>query len=64
MIKCLVSYASESGFGNVVFNISSFPIDENDVEEMLKQISERTGREQDEIAILNIVRLGVNDGNI
>lgn len=64
MIKCLVSYAFESGFGHVVFNISSFPIDENDIEEIIKQISEETGVEQDKIAILNIVRLGVNDGNI
>lgn len=64
MIKCLVSYASESEFGNVVFNISSFPIDENDIVEMLKQISKQTGVEQDKIAILNIVRLGVTDGNI
>lgn len=61
MIKCLVSYAFEGGFGHVIFNISSFPIDENDIVEMIKQISEQTEREQDKIAILNIVKLGGKD---
>lgn len=61
MIKCLVSYAFEGGFGHVVFNISSFPIDENDIVEMIKQISKQEGIEQDEIVILNIVRLGGKD---
>lgn len=64
MIKCLVSYAFEGGFWHVVFNISSFPNDENDIIEMIKQISKQTGVEQDKIAILNIVGLGGNDGNI
>lgn len=61
MIKCLVSYAFEGGFGHVVFNISSFPNDENDIEEIIKQISKQEEIEQDKIAILNIVKLGGKD---
>ena len=61
MIKYLVSYAFEGGFGHIVFNFSSFLNDENDIEEIIKQISKETGVEQDKIAILNIVGLGGKD---
>lgn len=61
MIKCLVSYAFEGGFGHIVFNISSFPSGEDDIEEIIKQISKQTGSEQDKFVILNIVRLGEKD---
>lgn len=61
MIKCLVSYVFEGGFGHVVFNISSFPSGEDDIEEIIKQISKQEGIEQDKIAILNIVELGGKD---